>query len=146
MKERTIVTRPVIVAYIGTLLLTTTFPAGAAEDLGAREYANNCAVCHGANGKGGGPFQELIETRIPDLTTLQKRNNGVFPFNRVYEMIDGREVVKAHGPSDMPVWGNEYNAKAVEYYMDYGRSYDAEGFVRGRILALINRIYMLQEK
>jgi len=117
-----------------------------AEDLGKREYDNNCVACHGTVGKGDGPFAGIIGTKIPDLTMLQKANGGVFPFNRVYETIDGRAAVTAHGSRDMPIWGNEYNDKAAEYYFDYFGEYSAAGFIRGRILALVSYIYELQEK
>ncbi len=116
----------------------------ASDDIGKREWDNNCAVCHGVGGKGDGPFAGIVDTQIPDITQLQKNNKGVFPFDRVYQTIDGRAEVKAHGPRDMPIWGNEYNQKAVEYYSDYIAEYNAAGFVRGRILALVNHIYMMQ--
>jgi mono/diheme cytochrome c family protein len=116
----------------------------AAEDIGKREYDNNCVVCHGVSGKGDGPYAGIIDTMIPDITLLQSQNNGVFPFDRVYGAIDGRREIKAHGPRDMPIWGNEYNEKAIEYYSDYIAEYNAEGFVRGRILALVHHIYTLQ--
>ena len=128
-----VMTATLIVAYTG---------APAADDIGKREYDNNCAVCHGMTGKGDGPYAGIVDTRIPDITTLQKANNGVFPYDRVYQVIDGRVELKAHGRRDMPIWGNEYNAKAA----DYIREYNAEGFIRGRILALINHVYSLQEK
>ncbi len=133
-------------AFVGAALIFASALASAAEDVGKREYDNNCAVCHGATGKGDGPYAGIIDTRIPDITTLQKANNGVFPFNRIYELIDGRAEVKAHGTRDMPIWGNEYNDKAVQYYSDFYRQYNPEGFVRGRILALINYIYNLQQQ
>jgi mono/diheme cytochrome c family protein len=114
------------------------------KDLGKREYDGNCAVCHGKTGKGDGPYAGLVDTRIADLTTLSKRNNGVFPFARVYETIDGTQVVKAHGPRDMPIWGIEYKTKAAEHYMDV--DYDPEVYVRARILALTEYIYRLQAK
>ena len=46
--------------------------------------------------------------RIPpaDLTLIQRRNRGTFPSEKVAKMIDGRQAVRAHGPSDMPVWGD----------------------------------------
>ena len=116
----------------------------AADDIGKREYDNNCVVCHGIDGKGNGPYAGIIDTKVPDLSMLQKSNNGVFPFDRVYQTIDGRMELKAHGTRDMPIWGNEYNDKAAEYYSDYLRDYSAKGFVRGRILALVNHIYSLQ--
>lgn len=113
-------------------------------DIGKREYTMNCAVCHGTTGKGDGPYAGLVDTRIADVTTLSKRNNGVFPFAKVYEVIDGEQVVKAHGTRDMPIWGVEYKIKAAEYYRDV--PYDDEAFVRARILALTEYIYRLQGK
>ena len=118
----------------------------AADDVGKKEYENNCIACHGTTGKGDGPYAGIIDTKVPDMSMLQKNNNGVFPFDRVYQTIDGRLEVKAHGSRDMPIWGNEYNGKAAEYYSDYLRDYSADGFVRGRILALVNHIYSLQAK
>ena len=80
-------------------------------------------------------------------TTSEKESTTtIVPYDRVYQVIDGRVELKAHGRRDMPIWGNEYNAKAAEYYADYIREYNAEGFIRGRILALINHVYSLQEK
>ncbi len=120
--------------------------AAAAEDLGRTEYHDSCAICHGETGKGDGPYASFLKTPVPDLTTLQKRNNGVFPFNRAYEVIDGREAVKAHGPRDMPIWGDSYTVQAMKSMADFVHPSDAEGFVRGRILALISYVYGLQEK
>lgn len=112
-------------------------------DVGKREYDANCAVCHGATGRGDGPYAGLPFS-VPDITQLARRNNGVFPFQRVYEMIDGTQLVKAHGTRDMPIWGTDYRARADEYYMDV--PYNAEVFVRSRILALTEYVYRLQAK
>jgi mono/diheme cytochrome c family protein len=115
-------------------------------DLGKREYDANCAVCHGVQGKGDGPYSGIGDLRIPaaDLTTLSKRNNGVFPVVRVYEFIDGTQVVKAHGTREMPIWGADYRVKGAEYYVDV--PYNPEAYVRGRILALTEYVYRLQAK
>jgi hypothetical protein len=112
-------------------------------DVGKREYDANCAVCHGAAGRGDGPYGPLPFS-VPDLTQLARRNNGVFPFQRVYETIDGTLVVKAHGTRDMPIWGRDYRAQADDHDIDgpYGR----EVYVRSRILALTEYIYRLQAK
>lgn len=119
-------------------------------DLGKREYINSCAVCHGVNGKGEGPEVagiEFLNTKPADLSTLSKRNGGAFPFDRVYSIIDGRQVIKGHGSREMPIWGDRYNretVKAAEYYVDM--PYDMEMYVRSRILALIDYINRLQTK
>lgn len=135
-----------IAGITGAVFAWATVSALAADgDLGKKEFESNCAVCHGLGGKGDGPYAGLITQKMPDITTLAKRNNGAFPFNRVYEIIDGRTAVKAHGTRDMPIWGNDYNDKAIAYHQDFYRSFDAESFVRSRILALVTYIYSLQQ-
>lgn len=116
-------------------------------DLGKREYQNSCALCHGKDGKGMGAINDLLKKAPTDLTTLAKSNNGVFPFDRVYAMIDGREMTRAHGDRDMPAWGDRYSSdrvKAAEYYRDV--PYDAEMFARARILSLIDYLNRIQVK
>ena len=113
-------------------------------DLGKTEYESNCASCHGTSGKGDGVLKPYLTKSAPDLTVLAKQNGGVFPINRVYEVIDGRTDIKAHGGRDMPVWGRDYSIKAAEYYIDV--PYDPDAYVRGRILALIDYIYRIQAK
>jgi len=109
-------------------------------DVGKLEYEANCASCHGIKGKGDGPLKSSLTKSPSDITTLTKRNGGVFPINRVYEVIDGREEVKAHGPREMPVWGRDYIYKAEEDLRD------PEVFVRSKTLSLIDYIYRLQVK
>ena len=109
-------------------------------DAGKLEYESNCASCHGVRGKGDGPLKNLLKKSPSDITTLSKRNGGVFPINRVYEVIDGRQEVEAHGPRDMPVWGRDYIYKAEEDIRD------PEAFVRSKILWLIDYIYRFQVK
>ena len=113
-------------------------------DWGKREYMSNCASCHGDKGKGNGPYTELLKKAPPDLTTLAKRNGGVFPINHVYQVIDGREVVSWHGPRDMPVWGADYIASAGEQTAEF--YYSPEVTARTRILLLVDYLYRIQEK
>ena len=113
-------------------------------DVGKREYAANCAGCHGPTGKGDGPNAGRGGVRPADLTTLAQRNGGWFPFAQVYEFIDGRRLVKAHGTREMPVWGLGYRAEAAEYYAQAPTN--AEAHVRARILALTEYVYRLQAK
>jgi mono/diheme cytochrome c family protein len=116
-------------------------------DIGKREYQNSCVLCHGADGKGNGSVVELLKKKPADLTNLSKKNGGVFPFDRVYAMIDGREMVMGHGDREMPAWGNRYSTdatKAAEYYVDV--PYDMEMYARSRILALIDYLHRIQVK
>ena len=136
-------------AIAALIMMGTGSFAQAAEraDPGRSEYLNSCALCHGKDGKGTGAINDLLKKRPTDLTTLAKSNNGVFPFERVYAMIDGREAIRAHGDRDMPGGGDRYSsdrAKAAEYYRDV--PYDAEMFARARILSLIDYLNRIQAK
>jgi mono/diheme cytochrome c family protein len=111
-------------------------------DVGKREYDNNCAVCHGTQGSGNGPYVELLKRSPPDLTTMARRNGGVFPVAAAYAVIDGEGT--GHGTRDMPIWGQDYKIRAAEYYME--APYDPGTFVRSRILALIEYLNRLQAK
>lgn len=113
-------------------------------DIGQREYNAHCAFCHGLEGKGDGPSANMLRTKVADLTVLQKNNKDVFPFKRTYEIIDGREVVAAHGPRDMPVWGEVYSREAADWNLPPG--INQEAFVRARILSLVEYISRLQQK
>ena len=129
-------------AIIMGLIWTTGHAQDEKVDVGKYEYINSCAACHGEEGKGDGPLAGVIETGIPDLTTLSQRNDNVFPLARVYEIIDGRADVQAHGSRDMPVWGQRYGMEAAEKYFDF--EYDSESVIRARILAVAEYLHRLQ--
>ncbi|MBL8381757.1 MAG: c-type cytochrome [Burkholderiales bacterium] len=114
-------------------------------DVGKNEYENACAVCHGALGKGDGPMQTQLTRRVPDLTVLARANNGVFPFDLVYQTIDGRREVGAHGSRDMPVWGRTFRMQSSVYFENHP-VYDRESAARSRILALTEYVFRLQGK
>ena len=134
---------------IGAIAMTiansgaTTAVAADKLDLGKHEYDSNCVACHGNNLKGGA-YVDFLKVTPPDLTLLSKKNGGTFPLERVSNVIDGRQEVKAHGPRDMPIWGRDYQIKAGEFYAD--SYYDPEAFIRGRILALIDYLNRMQAK
>jgi mono/diheme cytochrome c family protein len=127
---------------LGLMLAASAVLAQGRTDVGKREYDNNCLVCHGKEGKGNGPYGELLKRSPPDLTTMAKRNGGVFPVSMTYDTIEGAGA--GHGTRDMPIWGQAYNVKAAEYYVDV--PYNPEAFVRARILALIDYLSRLQVK
>jgi Cytochrome c len=120
-------------------------------DVGRLEYQASCAACHGADGKGNGPMAAALTTKPPDLTMLSKKNNGVFPFGRIYETIDGRSEIRSHGTRDMPIWGFRFSPAPIPglspqapYFLD--PLYDREPVIRSRILAVIDYLYRIQEK
>ena len=75
---------------------------------GSSIFRSYCASCHGESGRGDGPLAEALRRRPPDLTGIAARHQGVFPTERMYRIIDGREQVAAHGRTDMPVWGDAF--------------------------------------
>ena len=117
-----------------------------AKDIGKVAYESYCAACHGINGQGNGPVGTFLTKPPANLTTIQARNGGRFPTNRIFDIIDGREQVAAHGPRDMPVWGKLFREQ------DPGTDPSEAGkrfyskFWRGRILAIIAYIQTLQEQ
>lgn len=72
---------------------------------GADLFQAYCANCHGDSGKGDGPVASVLDTPVTDLTTIAKRNGGIFPGERVRAIIAGEQSVKAHGTREMPIWG-----------------------------------------
>ena len=111
--------------------------------MGRLEYEANCLACHGKEGKGDGYYGRVINVKVPDITTIAKRNGGTFPVEKVMMLIDGREVPLAHGVRQMPIWGIDYSLKSAEIYKNFP-THDPETYVRVRILALVDYIYQLQ--
>ena len=108
------------------------------------EFRNSCAHCHGVDGKGAGFLIRLFKGVDPgDLTQLTKSNEGEFPLDRIFQTIDGRDEVAAHGEREMPVWGDRY----MEQYMyEYEPAQSNELRVRARVLELVYYIQSIQEK
>lgn len=138
------------------LLLAATLAGGSAlaeeETIGSDEYRTSCLSCHGVGGKGDGPIAKYLTVKPTDLTTLAMNNGGQYPdlkageypFLRVYQVIDGRAEVGAHGERAMPVWGARYLAEQPSGHSSYGGEY--EKIVRGRILELVYYIQSIQQR
>jgi mono/diheme cytochrome c family protein len=93
---------------LGVLLLA--IPATAsAEPAGRVLFTTHCASCHGVDGRGNGPVAGSLVMRPSDLTKLTKRFGMPLARNKLAEYIDGRIDVKAHGPREMPVWGERFD-------------------------------------
>jgi mono/diheme cytochrome c family protein len=93
-----------------------------------------CGVCHGTNAEGGGPAAGALKKRPADLTQLSRKNQGKFPILRVEHVIQGADVVEAHGSRDMPVWGAVF------------RTLGDDATVKLRIENLTNYLESLQRK
>ena len=121
-------------------------------DVGKMEYQSSCAACHGIDAKGNGPVSKELKTPPTDLTVLTKNNNGVFPYEMVYQVIDGRNsTIVSHGTREMPIWGYRYSPptstrfKFADDYV-YAPPGSPEPVIRSRILAVIDYLNRMQEK
>jgi len=130
------VTRSVLKWLIvaGTIMGFSTFGIAQDIDFGKMDYESSCGSCHGKDGKGDGPLSEELRTKPPNLTVLAKNNDGVFPGEVLYQIIDGRKSIRAHGSFEMPVWGY--------VFLNFGPDYIA----RNRISAIINYLKSIQLK
>jgi mono/diheme cytochrome c family protein len=82
---------------------------------GKDSFMAYCAVCHGADAKGGGPAAAALSTKVPDLTTLAQRQGGKFNPLAVQDAIAGTsKVPAAHGSSTMPIWGPAFRTAEVD--------------------------------
>ena len=108
-------------------------------DLGKSEYESSCASCHGVSGKGDGAMVGMLTKPPSDLTTLARRNGGVFPVQRVSEMIDGRTsvMIGSHGAREMPVWGHVYRSEDTQ---------PRDLHARNRISSLVDYLARIQGK
>ncbi|HLW54558.1 MAG TPA: c-type cytochrome [Candidatus Angelobacter sp.] len=86
---------------------------------GADLFRAHCAPCHGADGTGNGPVAPALSSRLSDLTTLSRRNGGIFPRARVQKIIAGDDEIVAHGSREMPIWGPIFHQ--IEMDRDYGQ-------------------------
>jgi mono/diheme cytochrome c family protein len=81
-------------------------------------YRAYCASCHGREGTGQGPAAPALKSPVPDLTTIARRNAGIFPKARIRKIIAGDDTLLSHGSREMPVWGPIFHQ--VERDRDWG--------------------------
>lgn len=109
---------------------------------GQEEFRNHCAACHGLRGRGDGPIGPLLKTPAPNLALISDKNGGKFPFQHVYEVIDGSKVLAAHGSRDMPLWGDRYSRDAKPITPDQRAM--TQQIAQERILSLVYYVGTLQ--
>jgi mono/diheme cytochrome c family protein len=97
-----------------------------------REY---CAVCHGVDGKGGGPAAAALKKPATDLTQLSHNNKGKFPILAVQSSIKLGTGPIEHGTGEMPIWGSIFSQTGQQ--RDLGDM---------RVTALVKYIEQIQAK
>lgn len=104
---------------------------------GQQLYRTHCASCHGTTGRGDGPLAEYLTVRPANLTGIAARNRGVFPADVVSRIVDGRRVLKTHGDSAMPVWGDVFSLSGNP---------DADTAAAEKIRAVVSHLESLQQR
>ncbi|MFD1509164.1 c-type cytochrome [Lacimonas salitolerans] len=72
-------------------------------DEGARLFVENCALCHGNDGRGTGEIAAGLQPPPADLTRIAARNGGAFPRAQVMSAIDG--YTRMEPGEEMPEFG-----------------------------------------
>lgn len=136
-------------ALIGVMIAAGSLGSAHADNndvaAGAAEYKTSCFQCHGESGKGDGPMAQFLTIKPADLTLLAKKNNGTFPFREVFQSIDGRAGIKAHGVGPMPIWGDRYTAQSGGDLIEPYKTWTSEPVVRARILELTYYLQSIQQ-
>ena len=104
---------------------------------GRAEYERLCSNCHGDDARGHGPLAASLPTAPPDLTMIAARSGGTLDAGEIAAFIDGRCAIAAHGPREMPAWGNLFEAAARE-------DPEREAAVRKRIDTIVAYLWSIQ--
>jgi mono/diheme cytochrome c family protein len=106
---------------------------------GAGLYTRYCASCHGVTARGDGPTAASLKTPPADLTRLAARWGDPLDRERLAEFLDGRNSPRAHGTSEMPVWGERL------YRGEREESPAREAARRGTILLILEYLQTRQQ-
>jgi len=133
--------------FLSTMAVILAIPgASVAQEIGEASFMANCAACHGANGTGNGPILDLLKSAPSDLTGLSERNGGQFPFKRVYEVIADADQNRGHGTSEMPIWGNRFNADIIAQEGEFGNGRSGMPTAQARVLELVFYLATIQDQ
>jgi mono/diheme cytochrome c family protein len=113
--------------------------ARAADHAGKASFDQYCASCHGTAADGTGPVAEEMKISPADLRKLGQKYGTPLPKPKLREIIDGREMVRAHGTGDMPVWGEQLVHNVPP-------TVNTTMFKRGTIIVIVDYLETLQVK
>lgn len=130
-----------VAAIVGLASASPSIAQDVTNPVGEEAFRVSCAVCHGTTGQGDGEFADVLLVRPSNLTTLSANNDGVFPYLEVFQTVDGRATLRAHGTSLMPIWGDYFKRQGGEIAGPYG----SELLTRARIVALVDYVESLQK-
>ncbi len=95
------------VLMVGLAVASTA--AGDENEAGKKLFAQRCAACHGADGKGNAKMAEMLKVKIPDLAAASGKSDG--------------ELLKllAEGKPPMPSFGKSLSNDELHAVLDYAK-------------------------
>jgi mono/diheme cytochrome c family protein len=105
-----------------------------------------CASCHGADARGNGPVAADLKTMPPSLREIAKRRGGKFDGQEIAAFIDGRNMPRAHGTPEMPVWGRLFGYAAQAEGTLSSDQIALEKETQARIALLVSYLANIQDK
>jgi hypothetical protein len=102
-------------------------------------FVENCAACHGIEGRGDGPEAVGLATRPADLTRIAARRDGVWPMLEVMAIVDGYTGL-VNRRENMPVIDGVIEGPMVEF--DTGNGLMIR--VPARLVAIVEYLESIQ--
>jgi mono/diheme cytochrome c family protein len=93
--------KAVVLAFVSFAFAVT---AQGEAPYGQPDYVRYCSACHGEFADGKGPVANVLTPSPPALTRLRAKYGRPLGTSLVAYVM-GDSMPRAHGTSDMPVWG-----------------------------------------
>ncbi len=132
------------IALGGVSLASAQSPSDVSLSAAAKDFADYCAPCHGAGGKGDGSIATRLNMQPANLTRIAEHAGGTFPAEAVYDKIEGLSMPDAHGSREMPVWGDVFVTQAVGTTTSLAEARAAAHRAHDRIQALVDYLRTIQ--
>jgi mono/diheme cytochrome c family protein len=130
---------------VAVLVGSAVWAADAEMEEAKADFQTYCASCHGHDGDGDGSVAPELVTKPPSLKQVAKRRGGAFDAAEIYLFIDGREMPRAHGTPEMPVWGALFTFEARVGAILRNEMVEPEAVTRLRIERLVKYLETIQE-
>jgi len=115
-------------------------PRGEQIERGKALFMEYCATCHGEDARG--KLIDTMKVQPANLRLVQKMHRTPeFPIAEVARVIDGRKLVAAHGPREMPVWGDLFRQEGL---FEEGKQI-TEAELKGKLADIISYLMEIQE-
>jgi hypothetical protein len=87
-----------------------------------------------------------LKTAPPSLREMLKRRDGAFDRQDITVFVDGRDMPRAHGTPEMPIWGNLFRYIAEVSDALASDEEAIENRAQARIALIVEYLESIQEK